>query len=212
MNSDIAQQRLYNQYLSRPIFKTPRDVVGWFGAVQAQDYPGALWAVALRMENGTQQVVEKALAERTIVRSWPMRGTLHFTLPEDLPWMLKLLSPRIISKQTFRFRELELDDETFKKSRKLFINALKGGNQLTRGEMMHVLESGNVSPAGQRGIHILGKHALDGLICFGARQDKQQTFTLLDDLIPDRKNLSRDGINNRTCPALFPKSWPCNTT
>jgi hypothetical protein len=57
---------------------TPHAVVAHFGAMQAQDYLGALWAVGARMGTALETEVEEALAQRTIVRCWPMRGTLHF--------------------------------------------------------------------------------------------------------------------------------------
>jgi DNA glycosylase AlkZ-like len=56
-------------------------------AVQAQDYPGAVTSIALRTESQTRQSVEAALNAHEIVRSWPMRGTLHFVPSEDMPWM-----------------------------------------------------------------------------------------------------------------------------
>ncbi len=65
----IAQQRLFNQRLGVPKFQTPAEVVGWLGAVQAQDYLASLWAVGLRMETATEAMVEQAIADRTIVRT-----------------------------------------------------------------------------------------------------------------------------------------------
>ena len=47
-NLDIAHQRLYNQHIVPATFENPGDVVRWFGAAQAQDYRGALWALGLR--------------------------------------------------------------------------------------------------------------------------------------------------------------------
>ena len=190
--SDLPRIRLQNQHLSVPDFNTPEDAVSWFGAVQAQDYLGSLWAVGQRMRKGTEKDVEDALAKRTIVRSWPMRGTLHFVAAQDLRWMLKLLTPRIFKRSASRYRELELTDETFKKSEKVFIKALIGGNQKTREELLTVLESNKISPAGQRGIHILGHLAMEGLLCFGTREGKQFTFTLLDEWIPSSKVMDHD--------------------
>ena len=50
-NLDIAHQRLHNQLITQRTFENPSDVVRWLGAVQAQDYLGALWAIGLRMRN-----------------------------------------------------------------------------------------------------------------------------------------------------------------
>src|SRR5437868_10179473 len=96
-NLDIAHQRLSSQLINRQALEKPGDVVRWLGAVQAQDYLGALWAVGLRLPNATEANIEQALTDRTIVRTWPMRGTLHFVPPEDARWMLKLMTPRIVA-------------------------------------------------------------------------------------------------------------------
>ncbi len=80
----IAQRRLRAQRLTGPGFAAPADVVRWFGAVQAQDYYGALWAVGQRCANATEASVEQAIADRAIVRTWPLRGTLHFVAAEDV--------------------------------------------------------------------------------------------------------------------------------
>src|SRR5436190_23697470 len=99
---DIAWQRLHNQLVTQRTFDKPGDVVRWLGAVQAQDYPGALWAVGLRTRDATEAAIEQAIADRAIVRTWPMRGTLHFVAPEDARWMLQLLTPRIVAANTRR--------------------------------------------------------------------------------------------------------------
>jgi winged helix DNA-binding protein len=191
-NPDIAFQRLHSQHLSRPTFNQPDEVVRWLGAVQAQDYLGALWAVGLRMRQATEKTVEQAIAERRIVRTWPMRGTLHFVAPEDAGWMLKLLTPRVIARSAGRYRQLELDDAVFSRSRDIIVHALQGGKQLTRKAIGELLEAAGIPTTGGRALHILSRHAQDGVICFGAREGKQPTFALLEEWAPSRKALERD--------------------
>jgi hypothetical protein len=189
---DIALLRLYNQHIIRQKYKKPDEVVGWLGAVQAQDYLGSLWAIGLRAKNVTEEDIKQAIINKSIIRTWPMRGTLHFVKASDLRWMLTLLTPRIIGGSAGRFRQLGLDEATFKRSKKLLIKALQGGRMLTRNEMYQLLEQCKISTAGQRGYHILWRLAQDGLICLGPRKDKQQTIMLIDDWIPQTKSLKRD--------------------
>ena len=189
---NIAYQRLCNQYIARPAIEKPSEVVSWFGAVQAQDYVGSLWAIGLRMSNAVEGAVEQAVADRTIIRTWPMRGTLHFVAVGDIRWMLELLAPRVLASAARRQHQLELDELTFIRSRKLFERALRGGKQLTRSAAYELLKRAHISPAGQRGIHILGRLALDGVLCFGAREGKQQTFALLDEWAPPAKTKPRE--------------------
>ena len=189
---DIAYKRLYNQYIASRSLEKPAQVVGWLGAVQAQDYLGALWAVGLRTRNASEENVKKAIADKTIVRTWPMRGTLHFVAAADVRWMLDLLTPRIIAGSAGRQKQLELDDRIFARSKELFVSALQGGKQLPRDAMYGLLEAAHISTTGGRGLHILTRLAHEGVICFGAREGKQQTFALLDEWAPKAKKKARD--------------------
>src|SRR5215216_2184989 len=116
---DIARLRLINQQIACSTCATPGEVVQWLGAVQAQDYLGALWALGLRLPNATEQMIEQAIAERTIVRTWPMRGTIHFVAPADVRWMLELLTQRIVAGMASRHRQLALEAADFARCREL---------------------------------------------------------------------------------------------
>lgn len=188
----MALARLVNQGIAFPTLAEAGDVVAWLGALQAQDYGGTLWAIGLRMAGATERRIEQAIAERTIVRTWPMRGTLHFVAANDVRWMLALLAPREIASSAGRSRQLELDAATFARSQEVFAQALQGGKQLTRDEMLQALEQAGIATTGQRGYHLLVRSAQDGLICFGSRRGKQHTFVLLDDWIPPTQPLARD--------------------
>lgn len=189
---NIARLRLHNQQIAAPQFTRPEEVVAWLGAVQAQDYPGALWSIGLRLPKAAQADIEGAIAARSIVRTWPMRGTLHFVAAADLHWMRVLLTPRIIARSAPRHRQLELTATLFSRAEKIFLKALSGGKQLTREEMCALLERARISTVGQRGYHILWRLAQEGLLCFGTHAGKQPTFTLLDEWIPAGKPQDRE--------------------
>lgn len=189
---DIGPLRLAAQGVTALRGDTPAEIVAHLGAMQAQDYLGALWAIGLRLPDVTEAEVEQAITERSIVRTWPMRGTLHFVAAADVRWMLKLLTPRIVSGSAGRHQQLELDDATFRRSEKVLTRALKGGRARTRGDLFEVLERNRIHATGQRGIHILSKLAQEGLLCFGPREGKQPTFVLLDEWVPESRHLERE--------------------
>ncbi len=191
-NSDMAHLRLYNQRIAGPKAADPGEVVRWLGAVQAQDYQQALWAIGLRMQKSTMTDVERAIEERKIVRTWPMRGTIHFVPPEDAKWMLKLSASRMIAKDTRRLEQLGLDEEIMERCQELFCDALRGGKRLVRSAMMALLEDASIGTGDQRGYHILWYTAQTGQICLGPLQGKEQTFVLLDEWVPDSRELSRE--------------------
>jgi hypothetical protein len=189
---EILAHRLHNQLLTNTPFRRIGEVVGWMGAMQAQDFPGAKWSIALRTPAANEQDIEQAITGREIVRTWPMRGTLHFVAAKDIRWMLKLLTPRIISNAAGRYRQLELDEIVFSKTRKILTRVLQDGKILTRQALYSVFENEKIVSGNQRGIHILQRHAMEGLICFGPHEGKQPTFVLLDEWTPGTVNLNRD--------------------
>jgi len=190
--SNILQYRLFNQQITQQSFQKPGELVEWFGAMQAQDYLGAKWAIALRLKGITDTDIEQAVADKKIIRTWPMRRTLHFVSPQDIRWMLKLLTPRIISRSKTLYKQLELDEKLFSKCRKLFVKALEGKKQLPRNEMYDILEKAQISTKAMRGLHILCHLSQEGLICFATRKGKQPTFALLDEWIFPVKPLTND--------------------
>src|SRR5690348_6928057 len=161
------------------------------GAMQAQDYRQALWAIGLRTTSATLADVEEAIARRAIVQTWPLRGTLHFVAAENAQWMLELLAPRRLAADRSRRRQLELDEDLLARCTHLVREALQGGGQLTRSGVMRLLEEARISPSGQRGYHILWYLAQIGLICLGPMRDKEQTFVLLDEWVPASRRLAR---------------------
>ncbi|MCA9611002.1 MAG: AlkZ family DNA glycosylase [Myxococcales bacterium] len=160
--------------------------------MQGQDYPSAVWAVALRTERATWADVEHAFASAAIVRTWPMRGTLHVVPAEDARWMCRLTGELALPKMARRRAQLGLDEETLSKAARIFEETLAPGAPRTRAEMLDALERGGVSPAGQRGYHLLAHWSIRGLLCFGPARDKEQTFVLLDAWVPRSRDLEGD--------------------
>jgi hypothetical protein len=188
----LLRLRLENQRLARPSFRKPEDVVAWFGALQAQDYLGSLWAIGQRMTKATEALVEAAEARRAIVRTWPMRGTLHFVAAADARWMTRLLAPRVMARNAARLkREVDVDASVIGRARNIVARALEGGARLERTAVYEALESRKVRTANSRGLHILLCLAMEGTLCLAGRQGKQHTFALLDEWIPKRRSLDR---------------------
>ncbi len=187
--SEISILRLHHQRLLQADFQTPSEVVAWLGAMQAQDYFGTLWAIGVRMQNANEATIEQAIADKTIVRTWPMRGTLHFVAPDEIRWILKTLAPRVITRNAALYRRQEIDTALINRCQDLVIAALQGGQQLTRDEMYQILDKNGITSSG-RGVHILGYLAQIGLLCLGVRRGKQHTFTLMDEWLPPGRELS----------------------
>jgi hypothetical protein len=190
---NVLQIRQQNQQLVRACFRRPEEVVAWFGAVQAQDYLGALWALGLRMRSATEVSVESALARRALIRCWPMRGTLHFVAADDARWITRLLAPRVIARNAARLkREVDVDASVVGRAREVIVRALEGGRRLERAVLYEALEARRIRTAKSRGLHILLWLAMDGTICLAGREGKQHTFALLDEWIPTSRSFDRE--------------------
>jgi hypothetical protein len=177
----IVSYRLHSHRISHTEFTKPHEVVAWFGAMQAQDYPHSKWAVGLRCAGVTDADVERAIADRSVVRTWAMRGTLQLVAAEDVHWLLSLVGPRIIARGAADdLRRFGLDEAEFARIDTLLDKVLRGV-QLTRKETYAALEAHGIKTEGQRGYHILNRAGLKGKICFGAPQGKAETFALLDE-------------------------------
>ena len=190
--SELVHQRLNNQKLSYSNLQQPVDVVRWLGAVQAQDFNAAKWAIALRMVNATNAAIESAYNEGQILRTHLLRPTWHFVAPEDIRWLLELTAPRVNIRCGPNYRKYELDGPTFKRSNKVLTKALQGVKYLTRAELKLALNRSGVAADDLiRLAHILIRAELDGVVCSGPRIGKQFTYALLEERVPPAKRLSR---------------------
>jgi hypothetical protein len=188
----LVASRLRAQRLVGTPFKTPGDAVGWFGAMQSQDYPAAKWALGLRVKGATERQIDRLYDEGIILRTHVLRPTWHFVLPNDIRWMLRLTGPKIHQGMAGRYRRLELDEKTISRAHSAFSTALAGGKQLTRAELGGVLGAAGIAPDGQRLPHLLAAGELAGLLTSGARRGKQHTFALLEERVPPAPLLERE--------------------
>ncbi|HEX8019682.1 winged helix DNA-binding domain-containing protein [Mucilaginibacter sp.] len=206
--SDIANLRVYNQHLNHNKFKKPEEIVGYMCAMQAQEYAHAKWAIGLRMLSPTDKTVEKAMNTGTILRTHVLRPTWHFVLPQDIRWMLTLTGPRINAGNAAMYKKQEVTDTIFNKSFDVFINAMQGGKQLTRSEIVSALHEADIATDDLRLTILLMKAELEQLICNGARQGKQFTYALLDERAPMTPAIDREEAVSRLVLRYFTSHGP----
>jgi hypothetical protein len=193
MTLDIPKDRLHSQLLSQTDYTEPDEIVEWFGAVQAQDYAGAKWALAQRSKDSlTDAMIEKAFNEGRILRTHVMRPTWHFVTPSDIGWILDLTVSRVKITMAHMDRQLGLDKSILKKSNAVLKKALQGNQQLTRSEIAPILKKAGIAVDGYRIGQLMGHAELDQVICSGARKGKQFTYALLEERAQQARRLDRD--------------------
>jgi hypothetical protein len=190
--TDISNLRLISQQIEGSKSRTVKELVGWMGAMQAQDYAMAKWAIGLRLPNTTDKLVETAVNHGEIIRTHLLRPTWHFVSANDLQWMLELTEPHIKASLKSRHNQLGLSDTIFRRSSSVIENALRGGKQLTREELLVELGKAKIVLDENRASHILARAELDGIVCSGATKNGKQTYALLDEWVPKTKPLNKE--------------------
>jgi Winged helix DNA-binding domain len=163
--------------------------------LQAQDAHAATLAVRPRSDGLLATDIEHALIqERSIIRTWGQRGTLHLLATEDIDWLLSLLGPIFVAASQTRRAELGLDEETCSRGIQLLRNVLANQGALTRAEIVEQLAMRGIRLEGQAAPHLIGRAALEGIVCLGPDHGGKPTYVLLDDWIRRGRvvTLSRD--------------------
>lgn len=189
---DISRIRLHNQQIDNSGFKNAQELVAWMGAMQAQDYNMAKWAIGIRLPGSTDPSIEEAFRKGEIIRTHLLRPTWHLVSSSDIYWILELTAPHIKPLLRSRHKQLELSETIINKSKTVIEKVLEGGNHFTREELMFHLQNVHISTEGQRAAHLLLICELDGMICSGAVQEKKQTYTLLEERVLKPLSISRE--------------------
>lgn len=160
-------------------------------AMQAQDFPASRWAVGSRLPDGADADVLAAYDAGLIVRSWPMRGTVHAVSAPDLPWMLEHLGPRALMGVQRRWEYLGIDEAFLERARDVAIELLSGGGRATRAEFTEACVEAGLDTTGQRSYHTVWYLSQTGTLVQGPTREGEQELVLLDDWIPQPKVLDR---------------------
>lgn len=207
----IAQQRLVAQRILPSKKTSPLEVVSALGAMQSQDYSSAKWPIGLR-SGCTEKEVIASINKGEIVRTWPMRGTLHFIAASDIHWMLDLLSFRALQGTARRMEFLGIDEKLITKCKKIAEKVLSGNICLTRDEFYEELEKNKIILPSQAKYHIIWRLAQDQLICFAKEKAGKPTLALLEEWIPHTKVIEGDEALRELATRYFTSHGPATLT
>jgi hypothetical protein len=190
--SDISDVRLQNQQIESSKFLSAKELVGWMGAMQSQDFAMSKWAIGLRTLNSTEKSIEAAFNQGDIIRTHLLRPTWHVVSSDDIYWIQQLTAQYIRPTLKSRNKQLELSEEVFSKSNKLLEKFLSNGLSLTREDLIREYDNIHIKTNENRLSHLLMNAELDGIICSGSLQGNKLTYCLLEERVPNKKMLSRD--------------------
>jgi hypothetical protein len=186
-DNQVRLLRLHAQRLMRPSSHRAehvQEIVKEVGGIQAQDATAAMLALRVRSRGLLATDVEHArVQERSIIRTWGLRGTLHLLATEDLSWLLPLFGPVFVASSRRRREELGLDEPTCRRGMHLIDTILANQGPLTRAELVERLAVHGLRLQGQARPHLLGRAALEGIICLGPDSGSEPTYVLLNDWV-----------------------------
>ena len=162
------------------------------GAMQAQDYAMAKWAIGTRISELTDENIEASLNKGEIIRTHLMRPTWHFVATEDVYWMLELTAPHIKSAIHTRHQQLGFSEDIMTKSSRILTKALEKAGSLTRVELSELYRKNGIRTDENRLSHLMLRGEMDGIVCSGPVKNGKQTYALLKERVPKGKILTRE--------------------
>lgn len=208
---DVPALRLTAQAIAGPL-ATPVAVVEHLLAVQAQDYAGTKWAVALRTKQAMRDAdLERCFDAGTILRTHALRGTWQLVLPADARWLIALGGERVLARSARRFRELGLDRATLKRATDVVARALRDGEHRTRAELQERLDAARVGTTQERLSHVLLYVELQGVAISGERRGKQTTHAAFDTRVPRAPKRDRDEALGELALRYFTSRGPATS-
>ena len=187
----IRDARMSCLLLDQPLKRTPLQVAQWFGAMQSQDAASGHWSLGVRCEGSTEATILAAFESHAIVRTWPMRGTIHTVPAVDLRWMLELTGIRALTGAARRREQLGLTLQNADRAANVLADALRTTPVLTRAEAVASLAADGLDVAEQRSYHLLWYAAQIGVTYIGPQRGSDQTFVLIEDWSPKQVQLTR---------------------
>ena len=189
----IAAQRLDAQGISRPRFTTATEVVAWHGAIQAQEFAPARWALGLRLHGRVgDDGIADAIDRGNVLRTHVMRPTWHFVAARDIRWLQQLTAPRVQRIAAGYNRRLGLEAATLRRGTRIIERALRDCHDRTRTELAVELRSRGVEISGQRLAHLMMHAELELVVCSGPYRGRHSTYALLEERAARVPALGRD--------------------
>ena len=204
----VIALRLFNHQILETSFTLPEEIISYYGAMQAQDWSMAKWALGLRLPHLKEKDVDDKLNDGSILRTHILRPTWHLVSPKDIRWMQQLTAHRVHQANKTPYKNTGLDPKVFLKTEKIIQKALEGKNYLTREELSTHFDKNIIKGDRMRLTYIVMNSELQGLICSGPRIGKQFTYALMEERVPQAKSYSKDEALKKLTSIYFNSRSP----
>ena len=177
---EVLRRRLAAQYLVGRQPPSPVDVVRRLACVQSQEYAHAFWSLGLRSAGNGYADVSAAFDRGEFLRTHILRPTWHFVAAEDLGWIARVTAPRVQQLNGTMYRQLGLDQARLDRAAATIVEALSGGQYLTRAELGRLLGASGTELA-----YLVMNAEVEGLIASGPMRGAQHTYAVLTERVPN---------------------------
>ena len=194
----LAALRAAAQLLHRPATaKHPADVARAICGAQAQDPSAGRLAFRARSPRVRAVDVDRARTEeRSLLRTWVMRGTMHLIATEDAAWLVPLFEPAFADNSVRRLVQLGIDVPTQERGLREIRRALEADGPLSRGDLVERLRHREILLDSSSRLHLFRLAIARGIACLGPDVGSQTCLVGARDWLGEPPPHQRDAALN----------------
>jgi hypothetical protein len=166
-----------------------REIAG----IQAQDLRAGRLGFRARSARLRAADVDRArIEERSIVRTWAMRSTMHLLATEDIGWVLPLFDAGLAADSRRRLGQLGLDARAQERALDAIRAALESDGYLGRSELVERLARLGIEIDAARRVHLFRVATGEGLAILGPDRGAETLLALASEWVGERAPHDRD--------------------
>jgi winged helix DNA-binding protein len=190
----LARLRSGVQLLHRPTSATdPAEIARAIGGAQAQDvYAGPLTFRSRSRRLTAADIRRARTEERSLLRTWVMRKTIHLIPTDDAGWWLPLFEPEIERWSRRRMTQLGLSESRQRRGLEVIARALADEGPLTRTEARQRVARAGIDLDTQTGMHLALTAVVSGIACLGPDRGSEICLVRREDWLGELPAFHRD--------------------
>ena len=189
-----ATIRLLNQQLVASQFSDPAELVGYMGAMQAQEYRMMRWAVAMRTRKPSAKAFKQAFDNGRIIRLHLMRGTWQLVAAEDYWMMIDLCANKAIAvtKGWMSSNKISIPDEELTNVRDILAQTAADLGSATKEDFVSALAEKDIRMDDHRLSYHIRMAEMSGTLCSGNLLPMKATYALTANKVKLKEKTDRD--------------------
>jgi hypothetical protein len=171
----------------------PADVARLSGGIQAQDPRAGRLGFRARSRRLTAARVDRARTEeRSIVRTWAMRGTIHLLAAADAVWLLPLFDAALAADSRRRLGQLGMATREQDRALAAVRRELEGDGYAGRSELVAKLGRAGIEVDASRRVHLFRLATAEGVAILGPDRGAETLLAPAREWLGERPPHDRD--------------------